>query len=277
MESANASGKLVIVPTPIGNLGDMTLRSLEALREADVVCAEDTRVTGKLLAHFGIEKRLVRLDEAMIGSRAAGVVERVAPGVSDPGLRLVAAAREAGVAVEVLPGASAAACAYVASGTVCPRFYFGGFFPRKVAEQRSVLEELRSLDAALVFYESPNRLVAALSAIAEVLPWREVAVCRELTKLHEEVARGSAAELRERFAARAEEPGGVRGEIALVIDAPGETEAAVGAEEAAASAAERAVELVAEGLRTKEVTKHLVAEFGISRNDAYNLAMEAAR
>ena len=219
----STSGKLVIVPTPIGNLGDMTLRSLEALREADVVCAEDTRVTGKLLAHFGIEKRLARLDEAMIGSRAAGVVERVAagevvaycsdagmPGVSDPGLRLVAAAREAGVAVEVLP-------------------------------------------------------------------WREVAVCRELTKLHEEVARGSAAELRERFAARAEEPGGVRGEIALVIDAPGETEAAAGAEEAAASAAERAVELVAEGLRTKEVTKHLVAEFGISRNDAYNLAMEAAR
>ena len=278
----STSGKLVIVPTPIGNLGDMTLRSLEALREADVVCAEDTRVTGKLLAHFGIEKRLARLDEAMIGSRAAGVVERVAagevvaycsdagmPGVSDPGLRLVAAAREAGVAVEVLPGASAAACAYVASGTVCPRFYFGGFFPRKATEQRTVLAELSGLDAALVFYESPNRLVAALSV--------EVAVCRELTKLHEEVARGSAAELRERFAARAEEPGGVRGEIALVIDAPGETEAAVGAEEAAASAAERAVELVAEGLRTKEVTKHLVAEFGISRNDAYNLAMEAAR
>ena len=237
MESANASGKLVIVPTPIGNLGDMTLRSLEALREADVVCAEDTRVTGKLLAHFGIEKRLVRLDEAMIGSRAAGVVERVAagevvaycsdagmPGVSDPGLRLVAAAREAGVAVEVLPGASAAACAYVASGTVCPRFYFGGFFPRKAAEQRFVLEELRGLDTALVFYESPNRLVAALSTIAEVLPWRAVAVCRELTKLHEEVARGTAAELCERFAARAEEPGGIRGEIALVIDAPGEAE-----------------------------------------------------
>ena len=286
----STSGKLVIVPTPIGNLGDMTLRSLEALREADVVCAEDTRVTGKLLAHFGIEKRLARLDEAMIGSRAAGVVERVAagevvaycsdagmPGVSDPGLRLVAAAREAGVAVEVLPGASAAACADVAAGTVCPRFYFGGVFPRKATEQRTVLAELSGLDAALVFYESPNRLVAALSVIAEVLPWREVAVCRELTKLHEEVARGSAAELRERFAARAEEPGGVRGEIALVIDAPGETEAAVGAEEAAASAAERAVELVAEGLRTKEVTKHLVAEFGISRNDAYNLAMEAAR
>ena len=286
----NASGKLIIVPTPIGNLGDMTLRSLEALRGADVVCAEDTRVTGKLLAHFDIRKPLERLDEAMIGSRAAGVVERVAagetvaycsdagmPGVSDPGLRLVAAAHAAGVPVEVLPGASAAAVAYVASGTVCPRFYFGGFFPRKAAEQRSVLEGLRGLDAALVFYESPNRLVAALSTIAEVLPWREVAVCRELTKLHEEVARGAAAALRDSFAARAEEPGGIRGEIALVIDAPGEDEAAADAADAAEGAVARAAELAGEGLRTKQIAKQLADEFSIPRNDAYALAMEAAR
>lgn len=284
------AGKLVIVPTPIGNLGDMTLRSLEALRGADTVCAEDTRVTGKLLAHFDIRKPLERLDEAMIGAKAASLVERVAagetvaycsdagmPGVSDPGLRLVAAAREAGVPVEVLPGASAAACAYVASGTVCPRFYFGGFFPRKAGEQRAVLEGLRGLDAALVFYESPNRLLTALAAIAEALPLREVAVCRELTKLHEEVARGTAAELAGLFAARAEEPGGIRGEIALVIDAPNEAEAAAGAEAAAASAEARAAELVAEGLRTKEVARRLTAEFGIPRNDAYDMAMEAAR
>ena len=284
------AGKLIIVPTPIGNLGDMTLRSLEALRGADVVCAEDTRVTGKLLAHFDIRKPLERLDEAMIGSRAAGVVERVAagevvaycsdagmPGVSDPGLRLVAAAHAAGVPVEVLPGASAAAVAYVASGTVCPRFYFGGFFPRKATEQRAVLEGLRGLDAALVFYESPNRLVAALGAIAEALPWREVAVCRELTKLHEEVARGTAAALRDSFAARAEEPGGIRGEIALVIDAPGEDEAAADAASAAEDAAARAAELACEGLRTKQIAKQLAAEFGIPRNDAYALAMEAAR
>lgn len=284
------AGKLVIVPTPIGNLGDMTLRSLEALRGADTVCAEDTRVTGKLLAHFDIRKPLERLDEAMIGAKAASVVERVAagetvaycsdagmPGVSDPGLRLVAAAREAGVPVEVLPGASAAACAYVASGTVCPRFYFGGFFPRKAGEQRAVLEGLRGLDAALVFYESPNRLLTALAAIAEVLPLRKVAVCRELTKLHEEVARGTAAELAEHFAARAEQPGGIRGEIALVIDAPNEAEAAAGAEAAAASAEVRAAELTAEGLRTKEVARRLAAEFGIPRNDAYDMAMEAAR
>ena len=288
--NASIAGKLIIVPTPIGNLGDMTLRSLEALRTADMVCAEDTRVTGKLLAHFDIRKPLERLDEAMIGAKAASVMERVAagevvaycsdagmPGVSDPGLRLVAAAHEAGVPVEVLPGASAAACAYVASGTVCPRFYFGGFFPRKAGEQRTVLEDLRGLDAALVFYESPNRLVTALAAIAEVLPWREVAVCRELTKLHEEVARGTAVELRALFGARAEEPGGIRGEIALVIDAPGEDETAADAAEAAASAEARAVELAAEGLRTKEVARRLAAEFGIARNDAYDLAMAAAR
>ncbi len=288
--NASIAGKLIIVPTPIGNLGDMTLRSLEALRTADMVCAEDTRVTGKLLAHFDIRKPLERLDEAMIGAKATSVMERVAagevvaycsdagmPGVSDPGLRLVAAARVAGVPVEVLPGASAAACAYVASGTVCPRFYFGGFFPRKAGEQRAVLEGLRGLDAALVFYESPNRLVTALAAIAEVLPWREVAVCRELTKLHEEVARGTAAELAERFAARAEEPGGIRGEIALVIDAPNAQEAAADADVAAASAEARAAELVEAGLRTKEVARRLAAEFGIARNDAYDLAMAAAR
>lgn len=288
MESANASGKLVIVPTPIGNLGDMTLRSLEALREADVVCAEDTRVTGKLLAHFGIEKRLVRLDEAMIGSRAAGVVERVAagevvaycsdagmPGVSDPGLRLVAAAREAGVAVEVLPGASAAACAYVASGTVCPRFYFGGFFPRKAAEQRSVLEELRGLDAALVFYESPNRLVAALSAIAEVLPWREVAVCRELTKLHEEVVRGPLPEVRDAFAAREREGAGIKGEIVLVIDGPSEAEDAAAEQDAEVAARARAAELKAAGVRSKDVARAIAEEFGIARNAAYDISLEA--
>ena len=288
--NASIAGKLIIVPTPIGNLGDMTLRSLEALRAADVVCAEDTRVTGKLLAHFDMRKPLERLDEAMIGAKAVGIVERVAagevvaycsdagmPGVSDPGLRLVAAAQEAGVPVEVLPCASAAAVAYVASGTVCPRFYFGGFFPRKAGEQRSVLEGLRGLDAALVFYESPNRLVGALTSIAEVLPWRSVAVCRELTKLHEEVARGAAADLAERFAARAEEPGGIRGEIALVIDAPTAEEAAADAAGAVASAEARATELVAEGLRTKEVARRLAAEFGVARNDAYELAMAAAR
>ena len=150
---ANVPGKLVICPTPLGNLGDITERALTALRAADVVCAEDTRVTGRLLAAFGIGKRLERLDEALIGDRAAGIVGRVLdgevvvycsdagmPGVSDPGLRLVRAAREAGAAVEVLPGPTAVAAAYVASGCDNPRFYFGGFLPRKDVERRALLE-----------------------------------------------------------------------------------------------------------------------------------------
>ena len=158
------AGKLIICPTPIGNLGDMPQRALDALASADVVCAEDTRVTGKLLAAFGIGKRLERLDEALIGSRADGIVARVEageviaycsdagmPGVSDPGLRLVRACREAGAPVEVLPGPTATATAYVASGCTNPRFYFGGFFPRKDAERAALLDGLRALDAALVF------------------------------------------------------------------------------------------------------------------------------
>lgn len=288
-EAAVAEGRLIICPTPIGNLGDMPSRAVEALRMADVVCAEDTRVTGKLLAAFGIEKRLERLDEAMIGSKAERIVERVLageviaycsdagmPGVSDPGLRLVAAAREAGATVEVLPGPTAAATAYVASGSANPCFFFGGFFPRKAAEQRAKLEGLRALDAALIFYESPNRLVAALAAVAKALPLRRVTVCRELTKLHEEVACGTAAELAEFFAQR-EQAGGIKGEIVLVIDGPNAEEAQADAADASVAAQALAGELAAQGLRTKEISKRLVAEFGIARNEAYDLAMAAGK
>ncbi|MBR5259065.1 MAG: 16S rRNA (cytidine(1402)-2'-O)-methyltransferase [Eggerthellaceae bacterium] len=285
----SAGGRLIICPTPIGNLGDMPPRALEALRAADVVCAEDTRVTGKLLSAFGIEKRLERLDEGLIGSRSAGIVERVLageviaycsdagmPGVSDPGLRLVAVAREAGACVEVLPGPTAAATAYVASGCANPRFYFGGFFPRKSAEQHTVLTALKPLDAALIFYESPNRLVAALSALAEVLPLRTVTVCRELTKLHEEVARGSASELQAFFAERAE-AGGIKGEIVIVVDGPSAAEEEADQADSADQAQRLAATLAAEGLRTKDIAKRLVAECGISRNDAYDMAMEASK
>ena len=287
--SGRRGGRIVVCPTPIGNLRDMTLRALDALNEADVVCAEDTRVTGRLLAAFGIEKRLERLDEASMGERADFVVARAAagevvaycsdagmPGVSDPGLRLVAAARKAGVPVEVLPGASAAACAYVASGTTCPRYYFGGFFPRKDAERRAVLDAVRGLDATLVFYESPNRVASALEAIAEVLPMREVAVCRELTKLHEEVVRGVAPDVARDFAARSA-AGGVKGEIVIVIDAPNEAEGSAAAASAEHAAAARAVELGAEGMRTKDVAKTIAQEFGIARNVAYDIAMIARK
>lgn len=281
-------GKLIVVPTPIGNLGDMPQRALDALAGSDAVCAEDTRVTGKLLAAFAIEgKRLERLDEALIGDRAEGVVARVLagetiaycsdagmPGVSDPGLRLVRAAREAGARVEVLPGPTAAATAYVASGCTNPRFYFGGFFPRKDAERKAALDAVAALDAALIFYESPNRIAAALEVLAARFPLREAAVCRELTKLHEEVVREALPALAEEFASRAAN-GGVKGEIVIVVDGPSEAEgeqAAASAEEAAAA---RAAELAAGGMRKKDIARALAEEFGIPRNAAYEVALRA--
>ena len=281
------SGKLIICPTPIGNLGDMPQRALDALSSADVVCAEDTRVTGKLLAAFGIEKRLERLDEVMIGSRAEGIVARVLageiiaycsdagmPGVSDPGLRLVRACREAGAPVEVLPGPTATATAYVASGCTNPRFYFGGFFPRKAGDQKAALDAVRTLDAALIFYESPNRVAATLDVLAKAFPLREAAVCRELTKLHEEVVRAALPELAAEFAARAA-GAGIKGEIVLVIDGPNEAEGQAAQESAEDAARTRAQQLKGEGLRNKDIAKTLAAEFGLPRNVAYDIALEA--
>lgn len=282
-----STGKLVLCPTPIGNLGDITLRTLDELRAADVVCAEDTRVTGKLLAHFDIEKRLERLDEATISKQADRIIQRVLageriafcsdagmPGVSDPGSRLVASAQEAGAPYEVLPGASAAATAYVASGFSDPRYYFGGFFPRKAGERKAVLEALSGLDASLVFYESPRRIADALAVIAEVFPAREVAVCRELTKCHEEVFRAMAPIAAEEFARRDAEEG-VKGEIALVICPPTAAEVEDNAAAQAASAAERATELLASGeMSHKDIVAALRREFGISRNEAYALVHE---
>ncbi len=278
-------GKLIICPTPLGNLGDMTSRALDALKGASAVCAEDTRVTGKLLSAFHIEKRLERLDEATIGKRAEEIVERIAagevivycsdagmPGVSDPGLRLVRTAHEAGVPVEVLPGGTAVATAYVASGTINPRFYFGGFFPRKKTERLSLLESLRALDAALIFYESPNRIVSALEAVKDIFPRRDVAVCRELTKLHEEILRGSVFQVYETLKER-EEQGALKGEIVLVIDSASASEEAEVAEGMLDSAEQRAALLVAEGKSNKDIVHELRTTYKLSRNAAYELVL----
>lgn len=286
-------GRLIVCPTPLGNLGDMTARAIEALRRADTVCAEDTRVTGKLLSALGIRNKLERLDEATMRQRAGALVERMLagetvaycsdagmPGVSDPGMHLVRLAREAGVVVEVLPGPTAAATAYVASGTEFTRFFFGGFLPRKGGERQSLADSVAHLDAALVFYESPNRLADALQWLAERFPLREGCVCRELTKAHEEVVRAPLPQLAVLFAERqqaAEEgrPGavGIKGEIVLVVDGPaaGETQAAK--EQSLADAEARARQLLSQGLRSKEAAKQLSREFAIPKNDAYNLVL----
>lgn len=284
MNISSNKGKLVICPTPLGNLGDVTKRSLDAFSSCDVVCCEDTRVTGKLLSALGLRKPLERLDEATISHKAEVIAQRVLsgeviayasdagmPGVSDPGLRLVDAARNVGAAVEVLPGPTAVTTAYVASGFTAQSFYFGAFFPRKVGERQKLLSSLKSLDAVLVFYESPLRIVSALQAIQEVFPLRRVAVCRELTKLHEEVVRGSVDEVLHIFEQRQEE-GSIKGEIALVIDAPNKEESQAVVEDALISAENRVSELLKDSSYSKkDIVKILKEEFGLSRNDAYEL------
>ena len=280
----HSAGKLVICPTPLGNLDDLPPRACMALETCDVVCCEDTRVTGKLLAALGIQKRLERLDEASLAQKADSVLDRVEagecvcycsdagmPGVSDPGQRLIERAYERALAVEVLPGGTAVATAYVASGFTGPCFYFGGFFPRKAGERASVLESLRALDAVLVFYESPNRIVSALETVAEAFPLRNVAVCRELTKIHEEVVRGLSGEVAHEFAERAAE-GPIKGEIVLVIDAPSTAEVDAQASASAHDAREEAAALLVAGeLSKKEIVAHLRKAYGLSRNDAYEI------
>jgi 16S rRNA (cytidine1402-2'-O)-methyltransferase len=217
------SGRLIVCPTPIGNLEDITLRVLAALREADVVACEDTRHTQVLLDRYGVSGHLLSYHEHNETGRVGELVRRMRDGavvalvsdagmplVSDPGFLLVRACVAAGLAVEVLPGPSAALAALVASALPSDRWRFIGFLPRKRAE----LERAFATPETLVAFESPRRVGASLAVLAQVDPQRPVAVCRELTKLHEEVVRGPAIELAERYA-----QAGPRGEVALVIGA----------------------------------------------------------
>jgi 16S rRNA (cytidine1402-2'-O)-methyltransferase len=227
-----AAGRLVVCPTPIGNLEDVTLRVLSALREADVIACEDTRTTKVLLDRYGVSVERVRYDAHTERRVAPRLVERMRSGtvvalvsdagmplVSDPGLVLVQACMAAGLEVEVLPGPSAALAALVASGIEASTWRFVGFLPRK----RGALVEVFGSPEVVVAFESPRRVGASLAALAEVDPERPVAVCRELTKLHEEVVRGTAASLAARYADEAP-----RGEVVLVIGAAAGAEADVG-------------------------------------------------
>lgn len=278
------SGRLVLVGTPIGNLGDISPRACEALAAADVVCAEDTRVTGRLLAHLGIDAHLERCDENVIASRAAGLVERIAagatiafcsdagmPAISDPGAVLVDAVRDAGLDVEVVPGPTAVTTAVAASGFATTAFYFGGFLPRKDSTRKRLLASLASLEACLVFYESPHRTAASLASIAEALPMRQVCMTRELTKVHEEVLRGPAVQVADQIAAR----GDLKGEVVLVIGPPTAGEEGVRRPDPAGSdARKRARELLESGLSPSRAAKALAAELGVSKNATYDLVRE---
>jgi len=261
---------LAVCATPIGNLEDVTLRVLAALRDADVVLCEDTRHTRGLLARHEIDARLVSYHEHNEAARTEELLPRLASGervvlvsdagmpcISDPGARLVRAALAAGVGVTVLPGPSAVETALVASGLVGERYEFVGFLPRGEKALTDLWRSLRDREWPVVAFESPQRLATALRALAAVAPEREVAVCRELTKRFEEVVRGPASELTQRFAAAP------KGEITLVIGpgapAPRDESAAVDA----------VAELAAAGVPRRQAAELVSRLTGVARNRLY--------
>ena len=263
---------LAVCATPIGNLEDVTLRVLAELAAADVVLCEDTRHTRVLLDRHGIAARLVSYHEHNEAQRTAALMprleagERVAlvsdaglPGISDPGARLVRAALDAGVDVTVLPGASAVETAVVASGLVAEQYRFLGFLPRGEKKLRALWEELRAWPWPAVAFESPQRLPGTLRSLAAVDPERQAAVCRELTKRFEEVARGTAAELALRFDAPP------RGEITLVLGPAAARDDATSTEPALVAVGE----LVAAGVPRRRAVEIVSRLAGVPRNRLY--------
>lgn len=266
---------LYVVATPIGNLADMSQRAIAVLDAAEIVAVEDSRVTGKLLHHLGLKKKMRRYNDhsstsdrdSLVAAARDGVVALVSdagtPLISDPGYKLVRAAREAGVQVYSIPGASAVIAALSICGLPTDRFLFSGFLPNKAKARTDALLELASIKATLVFYESGPRLAASLATIAELYGDREVAVARELTKKFEEVVTGTAAELADRYAAQ--EP---KGEIVLMIGPPQEDD---GADEGDVEAALR------EALQNMSAAKAagtIAKRFGLERATLYARATE---
>jgi 16S rRNA (cytidine1402-2'-O)-methyltransferase len=271
------SGKLVLVATPIGNLGDLSPRAVEALKAADVIACEDTRRTGKLLSASGIKNRLISVHEhneraqtpyvlelVSAGQTVALVSDAGTPAISDPGARLVAAAVEAGLDVTIVPGPSAVVSALAISGLPTDRFVFEGFLPRKGAERTQRLTAIAGEERTVVLYESPNRVGATLVDLAGACGEdRRVAVVRELTKLYEEVWRGPLGE-----AAAHLGPAEARGEHVLVIE--GRPPRPAGEDDVRAALQER----LAAGLSKKEAATDVAELLGVPKRRAYELALE---
>jgi 16S rRNA (cytidine1402-2'-O)-methyltransferase len=293
---SNLKPGLYLVATPIGNLGDITLRALEVLRGVDRIACEDTRQTQKLLNHFQIEKKTVSYHEHNERSRATELIQDLkagiaiavvsdagTPGVSDPGSWLVREAIAAGVQVFPIPGANAAVSALIASGLPADEFEFLGFLPEKAGARRTRLEllgaEQRETARTLIFYEAPHRLLDTLADLESVFgPQLRVVVARELTKIHEEFLRGSVAEMRSELATRDR----IRGEITLLVEVParnalgdGESRAAKARESIAARVARKQAE---SGIDEKEALKRVARELGQSKSEVYReLQRERAR
>ncbi|MEX2394292.1 MAG: 16S rRNA (cytidine(1402)-2'-O)-methyltransferase [Actinomycetota bacterium] len=273
------SGRLFVVATPIGNLADITLRAIRVLSDVDVIAAEDTRTTKKLLAQHAISTPLVSyhehnetvrtpelLQRLEAGESVAVVSEAGTPSISDPGYKLVDAAIAAGIAVEPVPGPSAVLAALVVSGLPSDAFAFDGFLPRRAGERRRRLEELRSERRTLIVFEAPHRVDSCLVDMLDVLGDRRAALCRELTKLHEEVRRGTLSEL---VTSLQRTP--ARGEIVIVVegakDEPGDIDAAVA----------EVLEIVGGGGSVREATRTVAEQRGVPRRALYDRVLEERR
>jgi len=269
-------GTLFLVGTPIGNLGDMSHRAIETLAAVDLVACEDTRHTRVLLDRFGVAAKVTSLPAFDEKHRAAGLVDRLSagedvaivtdagmPGISDPGSEVVRLAVEAGVRVVPIPGASAPLAALAASGLPTERFTFVGFLPRKGGGRRKALEELRTAIGTLLLFESPRRLHETLLDLRDALGDRRACVARELTKLHEELARGTLSELAEHFS------GEVLGEITVVVEG-----GAPPAEDAGASLDDLLRARLAAGATVKDASREVAEALGLPRKDVYRRALE---
>lgn len=274
-------GTLYLVSLPIGNLNDITLRAIQCLRKVDLIVAEDTRHTHRILSRYrirtsfslslyqGVEEERVEPCLSLLreGKNLALVSDAGTPLVSDPGYPLVRAAVDAGIPVVPIPGATALVAALVASGLPTDRFVFDGAVPRKEGERSSYVATLQNEQRTVIVYESPHRLLATLQAIAGALPERRIVVARELTKVHEELLRGTASELLEVLSAR----GDVKGEIVLLV--AGSERPSRGAD---ASRAEEVLFLLeAEGLSKTACARILTQILGLPRNEAYRLVHHA--
>jgi 16S rRNA (cytidine1402-2'-O)-methyltransferase len=279
LEAPALGGGLHIVATPIGNLRDTTLRALEVLAAADVIACEDTRVTRKLLDHYGITTPLTPYHEHNAADARPKLIARLAAGaavalvsdagtplVSDPGFKLVRAAHDAGHAVTTIPGASAALAALAVAGLPTDRFFFEGFLPAKSGQRQSRIAELVHVPATLLLFETGPRIAAALADLAAGLGPREAAVCRELTKLHEEVRRGDLATL----AAHYESAGEPRGEIVLVIAPPA-------AESTDVADLDALLRNALARVSVKEAVVEIAAVTGQPRRDVYQRALKLAK
>lgn len=274
-EKNRATGTLYVVATPIGNLEDITYRAVRILGEVDLVAAEDTRHSRKLFARYGINKPLVSYHDHNEKQRLGGLLERLLAGenialisdagtpcIADPGYHLSAACAAAGIAVVPIPGPSAVITALSAAGVSTERFAFEGYLPSRAKARADLLLQLRDEPRTLVFYEAPHRLAATLADMVEILgDDRALVVGRELTKLHEELFRGTTAEAQARFQA---EP--ARGELVLIVP-PGGRGPQVGARDALR-------QLLAEGLPRREAVKLIAREYGLSSSDVYRESLK---